>query len=591
MLPKFIVYSLSFIVLILSTASIALAQTATPSALQPTTYNLPATVSPASPLYTDLLIHNMFHTFSCLAVGQSVIGQPCLTYKFTQNAQGALQGVPVLSQVNTSGGVLGATTNLIGMLYQNPPVRTADYIASIRGAGIVREANAQVGGSGAAVLNPILKLWQVSRNISYVIMILIFMVIGLMIMFRNKINPQTVITAQTALPGLVIGLIMITFSFFFAGLISDMAFVGTNVVGYYFTAAQNKPPEDLAQKLTGSNILNIMGSMADIVSNENVSQFVDATFKSLGSDAKDAVRMLVFWISAQFASNLVPDDLLSGSTKLSPYALLLKPVVGGIIGAGTAFFGISPLLGRLLGFAAALALIYAMLKLFFKLITAWLTIIFLTISAPFQFLFASLPGRQGMMTGWMLNMLGNILIFPAVIAVVYFVVFLLGPSKCPKDSRGDCLIQVSATNQTNTSLISPVYAVDGIEIVGKDTFPLFGGIKLDFVKILLAFGALMALPSIPDIITRAIGKAGQAGQMMGQEIMGNARFGQGYAQRSYTSGIEVGQQVKTGVAGQTSFNAEGKLVVSRPGVIREAGVVGGPPWTPGAPLRKPPKFW
>ena len=85
----------------------AFAQTSTPSAVQSTVYSLPSTVQPTSPLYTDLLVNNMFHTFSCLAVGSSVIGQPCLTYQVTKNAQGAIQSVPVLSQVNLSGGALG----------------------------------------------------------------------------------------------------------------------------------------------------------------------------------------------------------------------------------------------------------------------------------------------------------------------------------------------------------------------------------------------------------------------------------------------------------------------------------------------------
>jgi len=54
-------------------------------------------------------------------------------------------------------------TSLIGALYMNPPVRTADYLASVgEGLGIVKEAHAQVSGSGASVLSPILSLWQVS---------------------------------------------------------------------------------------------------------------------------------------------------------------------------------------------------------------------------------------------------------------------------------------------------------------------------------------------------------------------------------------------------------------------------------------------
>ncbi|MBI4035681.1 hypothetical protein HY383_01905 [Candidatus Daviesbacteria bacterium] len=568
-------------------ASPVYAQSAAPSAIQSTIYSLPTTVSPTSPLYTDLLVNNLFHSFSCIALGQSVIGQPCLTYQVTQNAQGVIQSVPMLSQVNTSGGALGTTTSLIGALYTHPPVRTADYLASVRqNFGIVKEANAQVVGSGAQVLNPILSLWQVSRNISYVIMIIIFLVIGLMVMFRNKINPQTVITAQAALPGLVIGLVMITFSFFFAGLISDMAFVGTNVVGYYFVAAEGKLSDstfqdqlNLSQKLSGANILNIMGPLTGILDNGgilhlnnlggDISRFASLIYDNLSSAAQGAIQMLVFWLAAQFIAPIIPTDVST-----SPWMLILKPIVG-IVGGVAANLALAPLLGLFLSFAAALALVYQMLKLFFRLIMAWLTIIFLTISAPFQFLFASLPGRQGIATSWILQMLGNILIFPAVIAVIYFVAFLLGPQKfsenCPKDNSNpnQCLIKISAANQINNgSLISPVYATDGRDIVGSNAFPLFGGLDLSFMRILLAFGALMALPKIPDLIVSAVGKAGQAGQMIGQEIMAGTGFGQRYTQRQFGAGIETGQGVIKGSIGETTVDAYGNVVLSRQGILR-----------------------
>ena len=102
-LVKFLVISSLFIVfLLLPTTNFSLfithAQTAS---------SIPTTISPTSPIYTDLLVHNLFHTFSCLAVGQSTIGQPCLTYKLQQDAQGVVRGVPILSQADLSGGLLG----------------------------------------------------------------------------------------------------------------------------------------------------------------------------------------------------------------------------------------------------------------------------------------------------------------------------------------------------------------------------------------------------------------------------------------------------------------------------------------------------
>src|SRR3989344_1021444 len=137
-------------------------------------YYPPSNLNASSPYYTDLMVHNMFHTFSCLTVGSSIIGQPCLTYQVTKNAQGAITSIPVLSKADLSGGLLGTTTSLLGALYTNQPIRTVDYLASVKNNfTFVKEAHAQgVTGSGNAVLQPVLALWQVSRNISYLIMII-----------------------------------------------------------------------------------------------------------------------------------------------------------------------------------------------------------------------------------------------------------------------------------------------------------------------------------------------------------------------------------------------------------------------------------
>src|SRR3989338_8047648 len=487
---------------------------------------IPSYVSPASPIYTDLLVHNLFHSFSCLAVGSSVIGKPCLTYQ---------NGIPVLSQVNLQGGALGAGTSLIGLLYKHPPVRTVDYLASVgQGFGFVKAAHAQVSGSGAGVLNPILNLWEASRNIAYVFMIIIFVVIGLMVMFRNKINPQTVITAQAALPGLVIGLIMISFSYFFAGLISDMAFVGTNVVGYYFAAAQGQTSDtertNLAQKISDESVLSIFSNFVGIVTQGKAESAVNAIFDNLSGEIQGWLRLLTGFIAAQFVSPLT-------SAIPPPLGLWLSPLIsaaaGGIVGATTSFW-----LGFILSFIAMLALIYQMLKLLLRLVSSYLTIIFLTISAPFQFLFASLPGRQGVTTGWILNMLANILIFPTVLAVFYFVAFILGQSFGP--------LKVSSLNQKQDNIfIASVKAEEPNNqpnmIVGKRIFPLFGGLDLSFIKIILAFGALMALPSIPDLIVKTVGKAGQAGQILGQEISEGIKSGRGYlAQGQGAAGGQLG---------------------------------------------------
>jgi len=62
-------------------------------------------------------------------------------------------------------------------------------------------------------LPAILDIWKNTRNVSYVLFTVIFIVIGFMIMFRKRIDPQTVVTVQNALPRVVLSLILITFSY------------------------------------------------------------------------------------------------------------------------------------------------------------------------------------------------------------------------------------------------------------------------------------------------------------------------------------------------------------------------------------------
>lgn len=514
-LKSFTIFSSLLLSLVIPSA--AFAQNTTSKTLTP----LPSSVSPASPIFTDLLVHNMIHSASCLTIGQSFIGQPCLTYQITTDATGVIKSVPMLASTNLSGGLLGTTGSLIGALYDNPPARTIDYLASVgQGLGIVKEANAQVVGSGAGVLNPILILWQVSRNVAYVVMILVFVIIGLMIMFRQRLNPQTIITAQAALPGLVIGLILITFSYFFAGVITDSAFLGTNLVVEYFQLVKggtNTAAESL-RDLSNENVLSIFSRYAGIINKDNADDAVGPIYANLDSEGPLSPRnILTAFASLLVAQVLLPIGSLGGG---------VGAAIAGGVGAAVTAANPAGIIGLGIGFMATAILLYSMFRLLLKLLNNYLTILFLVITAPFHFLVASLPGRQGIATSWILNLLSHSLSFPAVLGVFYFVAFLLGKDFGP--------IHVSADTGAVKSLISTAYAQQvapvgsPLQLAGTSTFPLLGGITIEFIRILIAFAALIATPNIPEIIQKTIGKPTQAGGILSQGIAANLGAGRGY---------------------------------------------------------------
>src|SRR3990170_138343 len=81
-------------------------------------------------------------------------------------------------------------------------------------------------GAGYTALSPLIPLWTAFRNISYLAFVVIFILIGFMIMFRAKLDPQTVVNVQNSLPKLVITLLLITFSFAIAGFMVDLIYLG-----------------------------------------------------------------------------------------------------------------------------------------------------------------------------------------------------------------------------------------------------------------------------------------------------------------------------------------------------------------------------
>lgn len=519
--------------LILNTKPTFAQTPATPSA----NYQSPAYISPQSPNMATKAIYDFGHAMNCLLIGQSPIA-PCLEYKTIKNSQGVITSIPVLNSVNTSNGLLGVSLSVVGEIIATPPIKSSEFIADLEKQIGIKSANAQVGGSGSGVLSPIFKLWEVSRNISYLVMILIFVFVGLMVMFRQKLNPQTVVSIQLALPGLVIGLVMMTFSYFLAALISDLAFVGTNIVGYYFSLAQttDRPPTQLPliNRDSGKedNVLTIFSRYTGILNTWNIRPALDGVWPYLKDPNTAQIPLIKPILGLSSIHSLDPQDAISILANMLAVQFLM-PFGNlwpgwGQVGAGAAptvieaFGGTTLLVSMSLAWVAMIAVIYSMFRLLLKLINNLLSIIFLTITAPFYFLAASIPGRQGLAATWAFNMLCNVLAFPAVFAVFYFIAYLLG------GNNANCS---GATNCESLFLITST-----TKVAGATTFPLLGGLDVSFLNRLIAFGALLALPSIPDIICRAVGKPSQLGALAAGAIGGAISSGQKY-QGQATSGI------------------------------------------------------
>jgi|GEM_PF-1465041 len=111
-----------------------------------------------------------------------------------------------------------------------------------------------------------LSLWEKSRNIAYAMMSAIMLVIGILIITRKRINPQTVVTVQTALPRIVISLLLITFSYPIGAVFASMVIPLTVLVVRIFFGA----------------VLQQIGSLADMNTLVMIITLLVATFGSQG---------------------------------------------------------------------------------------------------------------------------------------------------------------------------------------------------------------------------------------------------------------------------------------------------------------------
>jgi hypothetical protein len=115
------------------------------------------------------------------------------------------------------GGMIGQTTKLAANTFYQP-VSGIQYIAQLKDNFLGKPTYA-AQGIGFAGLAPLIPIWQVFRNMVYVLFSIVLVGIGLSIMLRIKISPQAVITIQSAIPKLITSLILVTFSYAIAGLL------------------------------------------------------------------------------------------------------------------------------------------------------------------------------------------------------------------------------------------------------------------------------------------------------------------------------------------------------------------------------------
>lgn len=394
-------------------------------------------------------ILGLYKSFMCMFVGETCTSNPLDADK------------------NFPSSILGVASSLILTPYVHPPA-SGVYFAyeTMNNIGIVPARVYAAEGIGFGSLKPFLVIWKKFRDLAFLILVLILISIGFMIMFRAKLDAQTVIGIENALPKIIISMILITFSFAIAGFLIDIMYVLISLIlstvgdianlnidklqAKYIQAG----PDDITPLLTG-NVDSLLGSP--------IQGFI--AFRNIFWHLPSALLGLIGWVN--IGTRLIGTAL--GLFYLFPFIEkhILNIVyeateipVGGVatpvgIGADIRFQGfVKALLSApiklvsltvatiifaafgipfILGIIILITVIMLFFKILFLLFSAYIKILLLVLLSPLILMFEAIPGKS-VFSDWFKNLFVEILTFPLLIGI-----FMLGVLITDTASQGNLI--------------------------------------------------------------------------------------------------------------------------------------------------------
>lgn len=386
--------------------------------------------------YVQTVMVDVAAALTCQLSGIDPTG-PDPTTKQAKKCLGYNQKTGEFGFIEHGNGALGAMGGLIAMLY-HPPISSGDYFGDLaKNFGIAKPAYAQ--GVGFGGLKPLLDVWKAFRNLVYVLFAVAFVLIGLAIMLRIHIDPRTVMTIQNQIPKLIIALILVTFSYAIAGFLVDMMYVmiflifglfhtlpgppglggldPLNIQGHnpFQTVNDLKPIQEIAWE-PASTIGVFIGPLFDNPAGKLITgTLLGFLGKFIGNGIVDLLGGIV---TALATIGFGPAGAIS-ATVAQPIIRQLFDIGGGLTGITIGVFAnkeVIGLVGSIIAFVIiSIAILWALFRLWFALILAYVLFLIDVIFAPFWILAGVLPGAQIGFGAWLRSALSNLSPFPVTI--------------------------------------------------------------------------------------------------------------------------------------------------------------------------------
>ncbi len=257
-------------------------------------------------------------------------------------------------------GMIGAVDGIVTTLAYNPPyINVPEHLAQEWIPNYAPTTSVYAGGYEQLRDSGITGMWSRVRDIAYLFFIIVFIVAGFMVMFRHKIGGQAMVTLYNTLPNIIVGLVLVTFSFAIVGFIIDFGAMLIGIVDGFL---------EVEERIDPTSPFNISNVYAGLIFDGVITDLV-------GEMIADLVNML---------------DMLLGRTLTGFWELLFSIII-----------------------------IYVGIKIFFTLIKAYLAILFDTIAGPIVLAIATIPGKQAVMKDWFYRIIKNVLVFVLVFFLLH----------------------------------------------------------------------------------------------------------------------------------------------------------------------------
>lgn len=431
------------------------AQTTTASSSAETNYNAPNT-NPDVPKNLHTWTQNvMIETMS--AVICQVAGVD------PTNPNGECLGVDPQTHkigfVKNGGGAIGLMSNAITMLY-TPPIDSREYYSNLAtNFGLAKNAYAEqkntakcntfTRGTGFCGLTPLMGLWTAMKNIVYLLFVIVFVVIGFAIMLRIHIDPRTVMTIQNQIPKIIVGILLVTFSFAIAGFLIDVMYTSIYLIGNEIVrtdpqiansdivrqvSTAQQPFEgindvisvnktDIAPGLSDipwQTSLSIGGFVAGIFDNPPgriITGAIGGTLGYMGGNSSIG-KSIFSGLGLAIGTFVAPGiGSTAGLVVAQSIQNFLPAILGGAAGAAFGNYALGTIGGTIAFLIVSIAILTALFRLWITLIKAYLFFIINVVFAPFSMLLGLFPGASLSFGTWMREIISDLAVFPATIVL------------------------------------------------------------------------------------------------------------------------------------------------------------------------------